>query len=109
VRFGRDSSRLRKYGNDDVSSPLQEIPHRWVAINRRHDIQPAFDAILKVVDEVLPVDRAIVERAKRIVLSYQRLSACDAVDLAVMEHHSDDRILTSDAMFDGVPGITRLS
>ena len=88
---------------------LQEILHRYVAINRRHDIQPAFDAILNVVDEVLPVDRAIVERAKQVVLSYQRLSARDAVHLAVMEHHSIDRILTFDAGFDGFPGITRLS
>jgi predicted nucleic acid-binding protein len=88
---------------------LQEILHRYVAINRRHDVQPAFDAILNVVDEVLPVDRAIVERAKEIVLSYQRLSARDAVHLAVMEHHSIDQILTFDAGFDGFPGITRLS
>ena len=44
---------------------LQEILHRYVAINRRHDIQPAFDALLNAVDEVLPVDRAVVERAKR--------------------------------------------
>jgi predicted nucleic acid-binding protein len=88
---------------------LQEILHRCVAINRRHDIQPAFDAILNVVDEVLPVDRAIVQRSKQIVLSYQRLSARDAVHLAVMEHHCIDRILTFDAGFDGFPGITRLS
>jgi predicted nucleic acid-binding protein len=88
---------------------LQEILHRYVAINRRHDIQPAFDALLNVVDEILPVDRTVVERAKQIVLSYQRLSARDAVHLAVMEQHGIDRILTFDAGFDGFPGVTRLS
>jgi predicted nucleic acid-binding protein len=88
---------------------LQEILHRYVAINRRHDIQPAFDALLNVVDEILPVDRTAVERAKQIVLSYQRLSARDAVHLAVMEQHGIDRILTFDAGFDGFPGVTRLS
>ena len=88
---------------------LQEILHRYVAINRRHDIQPAFDALLNTVDEVLPVDRAVAERAKQIVLSYRRLSARDAVHLAVMEQHGIDRILTFDAGFDGFPGITRLS
>ena len=87
---------------------LQEILHRYVAINRRHDIQPAFDALLNVVDEILPVDRTAVERAKQIVLSYQRLSARDAVHLAVMEQHGIDRILTFDAGFDGFPGVTRL-
>jgi uncharacterized protein len=88
---------------------LQEILHRYVAIHRRHDIQPAFDALLNAVDEVLPVDQAVVERAKQIVLSYQRLSARDAVHLAVMEQHRIERILTFDTGFDGFPGITRLS
>ena len=30
---------------------LQEILHRYVSINRRDAIQPAFDALLGVVDE----------------------------------------------------------
>ena len=88
---------------------LQEILHRYVAINRRHDIQPAFDALLQTVDEVFQVDRPVVERAKQIVLGYQRLSARDAVHLAVMEKHGIDRILTFDSGFDGFPGIKRLS
>jgi len=88
---------------------LQEILHRYVTINRRHDIQPAFDALLNAVDEVLPVDRAVVERAKQIVLAYQRLSARDAVHLAVMESHGIERVLSFDARFDGFPGVTRLS
>ncbi len=88
---------------------LQEILHRYVAINRRHDIQPAFDSLLSVVDEVLPVDRTVAERAKQIVLGYQRLSARDAVHLAVMEKHGIERILTFDSGFDGFPGVTRMS
>ncbi len=88
---------------------LQEILHRYVAINRRHDIQPAIDGLLNTVDEVLPVDRAVAERAKQIVLGYQRLSARNAVHLAVMEQHGIDGILTFDSGFDGFPGITRLS
>jgi uncharacterized protein len=88
---------------------LQEILHRYVAIHRRHDIQPAFDALLNAVDEVLPVAQAAVERAKQIVLAYQRLSARDALHLAVMEQHGIERILTFDTGFDGFPGITRLS
>jgi uncharacterized protein len=88
---------------------LQEILHRYVAINRRHDIQPAFDALLNVVDEVLVIDRVIVERAKQIVLAYQRLSARDAVHVAAMEQHGIAEILSFDAGFDALPGITRLS
>ena len=42
---------------------LPEVLHRHVAINRRDAIQPAFDSLLGLVDEVLAVDRALVERA----------------------------------------------
>ena len=88
---------------------LQEILHRYVAINRRDAIQPAFDALLGIVDQVLAVDRGIAERAKEIVLGYRQLSARDAVHLAVMEHHGIEHILTFDSGFDGFPGIARLS
>ena len=88
---------------------LQEILHRYVAIDRRDAIQPAFDALLGIVDQVLAVDRSIAERAKQIVLGYRQLSARDAVHLAVMEHHGIERIMTFDSGFDAFPGITRLS
>ena len=88
---------------------FQEILHRYVAIDRRDAIQPAFDSLQGIVDQVLAVDQPIVERAKQIVLGYRRLSARDAVHLAVMEHHKIERILSFDAGFDGFPGITRLS
>lgn len=87
---------------------LQEILHRYVAIDRRDAIQPAFDALLGVVDEVLPVDRAAVARAKEIVLGYRRLSARDAVHISVMEQHGISQILSFDAGLDSFPGINRI-
>ncbi len=88
---------------------LQEILHRYAAIDRRDAIQPAFDTLLGIVDQVLAVDRSIAERAKQIVLGYRQLSARDAVHIAVMEHHGIEQIMTFDSGFDGFPGITRLS
>lgn len=88
---------------------LQEILHRYVAIDRRDAIQPAFDALLGIVDEVLDVNRAAVERAKEIVLGNRRLSARNAIHLAVMEQHRIDRVLSFDSAFSGFPGMTRLS
>jgi predicted nucleic acid-binding protein len=88
---------------------LQEILHRYSAINRRTTIQPAFDALLAIVDEVFPVDREVMERAKQIVLAYTKLSARDAVHLAVMQQQGIDRIFSFDTGLDGFPGITRLS
>ena len=88
---------------------LQEILHRYVAIARPDAIQPAFDALLGVVDEVFAVDQAAVERAKGIVLGQKGLSARDAVHLAMMQMRGIKKILSFDRGFDGFPGITRLS
>jgi predicted nucleic acid-binding protein len=88
---------------------LQEILHRYVAINRRDAIQPAFDAVLGIVDEVLAVDGAAAERAKEIVLGHRQLSARDALHLAVMEQHGIEQILSFHSGFDGFPGVRRLS
>lgn len=87
---------------------LQEILHRYVAIHRPDAIQPAFDALLGIVDEVFPVDRAAVERARTIVLGHKELSARDAIHLAAMQIHGVMRILSFDRGFDSFPGITRL-
>jgi predicted nucleic acid-binding protein len=100
------SERQRLVADAEV---LQEILHRYVAIHRRDAIQPAFNALLGVIDDVLPVDRIAVERAKNIVLGYPGLSARDAVHLAVMENHGIDRILSFDSGFDQFPGIVRIS
>jgi predicted nucleic acid-binding protein len=86
---------------------LQEILHRYVAIDRRDAIEPASEALLGVVDDVYPVERADVERARGIVLA-TRLSARDAIHVAIMRRRGVDRILTFDRAFDEVEGITRV-
>jgi len=88
---------------------LQEICHRSTAIDRRDAIQPAFDAILGVVDEVLPIDRDDAEAAKDVVLRYPSLSARDSFHVAIMKRHGIERIMTFDRGFDAYPGIARLS
>ncbi len=87
---------------------LQEILHRYIAIGRRDAIQPCFDAVLGIVDEVFPVDVAATLRAKTILFGHEKLSARDAIHLAVMEQHGVDRILSFDAAFDAYPGVRRL-
>ncbi len=90
------------------SEVLQEILHRYVAIERRDAIQPAFDALLGVVDEVFDITQADVRQAKDFVLGGSRQSARDAVHLAVMARHGVTRIMSFDRGFDGHPGIARL-
>ena len=87
---------------------LQEILHRYVAIDRRAAIESAFDALLAVVDEVFEITLADSLRAKTIVLGQPALSARDALHLAVMERHSLDTIMSFDADFDSWPGVRRL-
>lgn len=88
---------------------LQEILHRYVALHRRDAIQPAFDTLLGIVDQVFAVDRETVERARQIVMGWPRLSARDAVHLAAMQQNGIEQIMTFDSGFDGFPGIKRLS
>lgn len=87
---------------------LQEILHRYVAINRRDAIQPAFDVLQRVVDEVFTVAAVDVERAKTIVLGHPALSARDALHIATMERHRVTRIMSFDTGFDIYPGVERL-
>ena len=100
------SNRQRLVTNAEV---LQEILRRYVAVNRRDAIQPAFDALLNIVDQVFAVDQAAAERAKEIVMGHPKMSARDALHLAIMETQEIDQVLSFDSGFDGFPGIARLS
>lgn len=86
---------------------FQEILHRYAAIGRREAIQPAFDALRSVLDEVFPVDLTDVERAKTIIYG-RTISARDAIHIATMQRHDVTRIMSFDAGFDAYPGITRI-
>lgn len=87
---------------------LQEILHRYVAIGRRNAIQPAFDALLGVVDDVFPVERADVEEAKLLLLTAEGMSARDALHVGVMRRRTITRIMSFDRGFDGIPGVVRI-
>lgn len=87
---------------------LQEILHRYRGIDRSDAIQPAFDALLGVADEVYPVELADVQRAKEIVLGAGRLSSRDALHAAVMERREVRRIMSFDAGFDALAWVERV-
>jgi hypothetical protein len=87
---------------------FQEILRRYVAIDRKDAISPAFGILLELSDEVLPIDGDTVLRAKEIVLRGAGVSARDAIHLAVMARENIDRILTFDLGFDRHPGVRRI-
>jgi uncharacterized protein len=88
---------------------LQEILHRFVAIRREDDIDPAFEVLLSVVDIVYPIEEADVQRARRLLRRVERVSARDALHLAIMQRHDVDEVLSFDAGLDSMPGIRRRS
>jgi predicted nucleic acid-binding protein len=87
---------------------LQEVLHRYAAINRREAIEPVFRVILDVVDDVLAIEKRDVLRAGEIAQNRALLSARDAVHIAVMERHGIESILSFDADFDRWPGLKRI-
>lgn len=86
---------------------LQEILHRYTAVKRPDAIGPAFEALLGVVRDVLPVELADVQRARRLLEGPGKLSARDAVHVAIMQRHDVAEIMSFDRAFDAVPGIRR--
>ncbi len=87
---------------------LQEILHRYTAIQRREAIEPAFALVIDVADQILPIDEVDVLRGKQIVLQSSQLSARDAIHIAVMERHGIQRIMSFDKGFDSWTGVTRM-
>ena len=88
---------------------LQEIMHRYSAIRRLDAVQPAFDVVLGIVDEVFPVDSADVHAAKDVLLGPAPFTARDALHIAVLERRGVSRLISFDADFDRRPGLERLS
>lgn len=88
---------------------LQEILHRYAAIERRDAIAPAFQILLGVVDEVFPIERQDVLRAAAIVSGKEKQSARDALHIAVMERYGISRIFSFDGDYDRWPGLERIS
>jgi predicted nucleic acid-binding protein len=87
---------------------FQEILHRYISIDRRSKIGPAFQALLDTVDDVFPVEKSDVLRAAEIAQNRASFSARDAIHIAVMERYGVHSILSFDADFDRWPGLTRI-
>lgn len=79
-----------------------------MAIDRHEAIDPAFEALLGIVDAVLSIELADVKRA-RTLLTTPVLHAREAIHAAVMQRHAISRVMSFDRAFDQVPGLERIS
>jgi uncharacterized protein len=87
---------------------FQELLHRYSALKRSEKIPGAFELLLRLVDDVFPVELVDTQRAMTILMVEPRFSARDAVHIAVMEHHGVRQMLSFDKDYDAWPGITRI-
>jgi uncharacterized protein len=87
---------------------FEEILHRYVAIERRDAIQPAFDVLRAIVDDVFAIDEHDVFATKDLLGTHPALSARDGLHAAVMRRRDVHEILTFDRGFDCVHGLSRL-
>ena len=88
---------------------LQEILHRYTAINKRDAIRPAFQVTFDIIDEIFSIGKPEVLRASEIVQNRAATSARDAVHISVMERHGIRSILSFDCDFDRWPGLERIN
>ena len=87
----------------------QEILHRYTAIDRPDAIDPAFDVLDAIVDDILSFGMREIHAARSIIASVPGLSARDALHVAVMRGAGITRILSFDHGFDRCDGIDRIS
>lgn len=85
---------------------LQEILHRYRAINQLQKGLEAYDLFRALSIRWLDVTAHDVDEARYLLESHERLSSRDALHLAVMQRNKIHRIVTFDRGFLGLTDIT---
>lgn len=86
---------------------LQEILHRYRALNRWVDGRRVYDLARRIFTVVFPITFEILDRARLLLDEYEGLMARDALHAAVVEAHSLEAICSYDRDFDRVRTIRR--
>ena len=90
------------------SEVLQEILHRYFALQRPEIAREVYDAATELCDEVLSVSERTTARARELLLRYRNITARDAVHIAAMEEGGLRRLLSTDSDFDTVDEVQRV-
>lgn len=88
---------------------LQEILHRYIAIDARKVGFAIFDQILSLSIPILAIEAKDLERARLILEEHPKISSRDAVHLGVMQSHGISRIATYDKGFKKVDWVEVIS
>ncbi len=87
---------------------FQEILHRYIAGDRREEIELVFQVLRGIVDNVFSVREQDIFLAKDLTHAHPQLSARDALHAAVMRRAHVSEILSFDRGFDLLPDIVRI-
>ncbi len=89
---------------------IQEILHRYGALGRYADAVNMARDLITLVPQILAITAADMQTAVTLFQQYapQGVRARDCIHAAVMRNHGLTHIISSDAHFDLIAGLTRL-
>ena len=87
---------------------LQEVLHRYYSLNRPDLAELAYRSLEKDCEQILPVNKADLDRAFDLLKIHPDIRCRDAVHAAVMLNNGLTHILSTDTHFDHIAGITRV-
>jgi len=86
---------------------LQEILHRYRALNRWQVGRQVYDAARRIFSVVLPVTSDVLDIARSQMDEHPSLTARDALHASVVDHYNLDGLCSFDRDFDRVPELDR--
>lgn len=87
---------------------LQEILHRYRALNRWVEGRKAYDLVRAAIPTVLPVTVEILDQTRALMDRNAQLTARDALHAASCFQHGVPAICTFDRDFDSIKGLKRV-
>lgn len=86
---------------------LQEILHRYRALNRWADGRRAYDLVRSIIPVIIPITSKITDAARMLLDTHTDLAARDALHAAVCRHEGAEAWCSYDRDFDAIPGVDR--
>jgi predicted nucleic acid-binding protein len=105
AKLSKTPTAVRAFTNAEV---LQEILHRFRALDLPEVGFALFDAVVGLGLPILPVTDADMRRARILLAEFGRLSTRDGVHVAVMHNVGAKEILSYDRGFGVVPSVKRI-
>ena len=87
---------------------LQEVLHRYRAINRWTEGRYVFDSARRIFTVILPITVEVVDYARFLLDDFTRISARDALHAAVVITQGLDALCSYDRGFDQIEAIRRI-